>query len=131
MNYLPYYLVATFKMEDLKKSATQHSNVEETHKIRITLTAKNSKALEKVCSELVEGARERHVAVKGPVRMPTRTMRITTRKSPCGEGTNTWDHFQMRVHKRLIDLRCTQDMVRQITAINIAQGVDVEVFVTN
>ncbi|KNH07568.1 ribosomal protein S20 [Perkinsela sp. CCAP 1560/4] len=118
-------------MEDLKKTQPQESPVEEIHRIRITLTAKDVTSLEKVCSELVGGARERHVAVKGPVRMPTRTMRLTTRKSPCGEGTNTWDHFQMRVHKRVIDLRCTQEMVRQITAINIAKGVDIEVFVTN
>ena len=26
------------------------------------------------------------------------------RKSPCGEGTNTWDHWEMRIHKRIIDL---------------------------
>ena len=118
-------------MEDLKKATAPQPIVEDTHRIRITLTSKDSKALEKVCTELVGGARERLVPVKGPVRMPTRTMRITTRKSPCGEGTNTWDHFQMRVHKRVIDLRCSQEMVRQITAINIAQGVDIEVFVTN
>mmetsp|Transcript_3405 Transcript_3405/g.5189 ORF Transcript_3405/g.5189 Transcript_3405/m.5189 type:complete len:119 (-) Transcript_3405:49-405(-) len=118
-------------MEDLKKTHQQESPIDDLHRIRITLTAKDVKPLEKVCSELVGGARERRVTVKGPVRMPTRTMRITTRKSPCGEGTNTWDHFQMRVHKRVIDLRCSQEMVRQITAINIAKGVDIEVFVTN
>ncbi len=34
--------------------------------------------------------------MKGPVRMPTKVLHITTRKSPCGEGTNTWDRFEMR-----------------------------------
>ena len=29
--------------------------------------------------------------VKGPVRMPTRKLVLTTRKSPCGNGTNTFD----------------------------------------
>ena len=42
--------------------------------------------------------------VSGPVRMPTKVLRLTTRKSPCGEGTNTWDHLEMRIHKRIIDL---------------------------
>ncbi len=28
---------------------------------------------------------------RGPTRMPTKVLRVTTRKSPCGEGTNTWD----------------------------------------
>ena len=30
-------------------------------------------------------------------RMPTKTLRITTRKAPCGNGTNTWDRFEMRM----------------------------------
>ena len=33
------------------------------------------------------------------MRLPTKKLRITTRKSPCGEGTNTWDRFEMRIHK--------------------------------
>lgn len=27
--------------------------------------------------------------------MPTKTLRITTRKTPCGEGSKTWDRFQV------------------------------------
>eukprot|EP00760_Papus_ankaliazontas_P038244 PhM_4_TR9010/c0_g2_i1/m.53069/K02969/RP-S20e, RPS20; small subunit ribosomal protein S20e len=113
---------------DAVKKPTEKQTVDE-HKIRVTLTSKDPKALEKVCEELVHGAKERDLKVKGPIRMPTRTLKITTRKSPIGEGTNTWDRFQMRIHKRVIDLRCQQEVVKQITAINIARGVDVEVFV--
>merc|ERR1719198_2161686 len=74
------------------------------HRIRITLTSRNVKNLEKVCADLIRGAKEKRLKVKGPVRLPTKILRITTRKSPCGEGTNTWDRFEMRIHKRLIDL---------------------------
>lgn len=49
-----------------------------------------------VCADLVRGAKERGLKVKGPVRMPTKVLHITTRKSPCGEGTNTWDRFELR-----------------------------------
>ncbi|MCE2196855.1 hypothetical protein GQ599_10000, partial [Streptococcus thermophilus] len=59
------------------------------HRIRITLTSSNVKSLEKVCSELVRGAKDKQLKVKGPVRMPTKTLRITTRKTPCGEGSKT------------------------------------------
>lgn len=89
--------------------------------------------------------------VRGPVRLPTKTLHITTRKSPCGEGTNTWDRFQMRIHKRVIDLVSTSDIVRQIvsdfsscaaqtgltllassqTSIAIAPGVEVEVMIAD
>jgi small subunit ribosomal protein S20e len=78
-----------------------------------------------VCADLIRGAKDKQLKVKGPVRMPTKVLRITTRKSPCGEGTNTWDRFEMRIHKRLIDLRSPADVVKQITSIRCAAGRDV------
>eukprot|EP01129_Flabellula_baltica_P005021 TRINITY_DN178_c0_g1_i2.p1 TRINITY_DN178_c0_g1~~TRINITY_DN178_c0_g1_i2.p1 ORF type:complete len:133 (-),score=40.18 TRINITY_DN178_c0_g1_i2:116-514(-) len=96
-------------------------------KIRITLSSRNVKNLEKVCNDLIRGAREQRTVVRGPARMPTKTLRITTRKSPCGEGTNTWDRFEMRIHKRVIDLYSRTDVVSQITNIAIEPGVHVEV----
>ena len=69
--------------------------------------------------------------MKGPVRLPTETLRITTRKSPCGEGTNTYDRFEMRIHKRLIDLHSPSEIVKQITSISIEPGVEVEVTIND
>jgi ribosomal protein S10 len=39
-----------------------------------------------VCTDLVRGAKDKRLRVKGPVRIPTKVLNITTRKSPCGEG---------------------------------------------
>ncbi|ELW64981.1 40S ribosomal protein S20 [Tupaia chinensis] len=69
------------------------------HRIRITLTSLNLKSLEKVWADLIRSAKETNLKMRGPVRMPTEVLRITTRKTPCGEGSKTWDHFQMRIHK--------------------------------
>ena len=101
------------------------------HRIRITLTSRNVANLERVCAELIRGAKEYKLKVKGPVRMPTKHLKITTRKSPCGEGTNTWDRFDMSIHKRLIDLQAPPEAVRQITSITIEQGVEVEVTISS
>lgn len=38
------------------------------------------------CREMINGAKEKDLRVSGPVRMPVRTLKITTRKSPVGEG---------------------------------------------
>ena len=101
------------------------------HRIRITLTSKNVANLEKVCADLIRGAKEKRLKVKGPVRMPTKVLKLTVRKSPCGEGTNTWDRYQLRVHKRLIDLHSPADVVKQITSISIEPGVEVEVTIVD
>ena len=45
--------------------------------------------------------------------------------SPPGEGSKTWDKFQMRIHKRVIDLHSPSEIVKQITSINIEPGVEV------
>merc|ERR1711985_185267 len=101
------------------------------HRIRITLTSRNVKNLEKVCADLIKGAKDKRLKVKGPVRLPTKILRLCVRKSPCGEGTNTWDRFEMRIHKRLIDLHSPSEIVKQITSISIEPGVEVEVTIAD
>jgi ribosomal protein uS10 len=97
------------------------------NRIRITLTSTKVKALENACAELKKGAVQKGLKVYGPVRLPTKHLRITCRKSPCGEGTNTWDKFEMRIHKRLLDMVSPEDIVKQITSAPFEQGVDIEV----
>lgn len=87
------------------------------HRIRITLSSKSVKSVETVCSRLIQSAKEKNVKVKGPVRMPIKVLRITTRKTPCGEGSKTWDHFEMRIYKRVIDLETSPEMIRPIVSI--------------
>lgn len=82
-----------------------------------------------VCDDLIKQAARKDIKTKGIVRLPTRILRITTRKTPCGEGSKTWDHYEMRIHKRIIDLVCSLQVMKDIMAIKIESGVDVEVTV--
>lgn len=67
-----------------------------THRIRVTLTSHQGKSLEKVCVDFISGTKEKNLQVKGAVPMPNKTLRITTRKSPCGGCLKTWDRFFFR-----------------------------------
>ncbi|WVW80044.1 40S ribosomal protein S20 [Kwoniella bestiolae CBS 10118] len=116
--------MAEFK-DDLEK--TGGAGAAKIHKIRITLTSRNVKPLEKFSTDLINRAKDRDLKVKGPVRLPTKVLKHTTRKSPCGEGSKTWDRYEMRIHKRLIDLNSSADVVKQITSISLEPGVEVEV----
>jgi small subunit ribosomal protein S20e len=111
----------------VKKDAAMAEGEAVVHRIRITLTSRNVANLEKVCADLKKGAVDKNLHVAGPVRMPTKKLRITTRKAPSGEGTNSWDRFEMRIHKRLIDLHAPSEVVKQITSISIEPGVEVDV----
>merc|ERR1711892_138677 len=115
------------KMSYEKEGKENIQEQDQEHKIRITITSKNCSAIERISNELVKAAKDKNLKVKGPVRMPTETLRITTRKTPNGEGSKTWDRFQMRIHKRVIDLQSPTETVRQITQLSIDPGMDVEV----
>ena len=82
-----------------------------------------------VCSDLLAKAKEQKVKVKGPVRIPTKILRITTRKTPCGEGSKTWDRFQMRIHKRVVDMQSSSNIIKKITNLTIDPGVTAEVVI--
>jgi small subunit ribosomal protein S20e len=91
----------------------------------------NLPLLDQVCADLKKGAVDKQLHVSGPVRLPTKHLRITTRKAPSGEGTNTWDRFEMRIHKRLLDLHAPSEVVKQITNIPIEPGVEVDVTIND
>jgi ribosomal protein uS10 len=84
-----------------------------------------------VCADLIARAKDKDLKVKGPVRLPTKVLKITTRKTPNGEGSKTWDRYEMRIHKRLIDLHSPSEIVKQITSIHIEPGVEVEGILTS
>ena len=110
-----------------KKELDVAAEPEKAHKIRITATSRDVKSLEKVCADFKNKALAEKVKVSGPVRLPTKILRITTRKAPSGEGTNTWDRFQMRIHKRIIDVHASSQFVKNITSVDLLAGVEVEV----
>ena len=84
-----------------------------------------------MCKEIVTRAKARSdVKVAGPVRMPVKNLKITVRKSPCGNGTNTYERLELRIYKRIIDLVCTNQDVKEITTIKIDPGVEVELTMT-
>jgi len=102
---------------------------EKPKKIRFTLTSRDVKALENVTSKLISSAKKERLVTYGPVRHPTKVLRLTTRRSPCGNGTSTFDRFEMRIHKRVITLICPTEYIKKVTNITIDPGVDIDLVI--
>ena len=115
-------------MDDKEKTKGEDT-FEEIQRIRMTLKGREVKALEHACSEIVSRSKAKGYEIKGPNRIPTKILRVTVRKSPCGEGTNTWDRYEMRIHKRVIDIYCPSSVVKDITTFKIDSSVDVNLVV--
>jgi small subunit ribosomal protein S10 len=101
-----------------------------TQHARIKLTSTNLLRLEEVCSEIKGIGDKAGVKVKGPLPLPTKKMRIVTRKAPSGQGTNTYDKWEMRVHRRVIDLGADDRAMRQLMRLKIPDVVYIEVSLT-
>lgn len=98
---------------------------------RIKLTSANVANLTQLCNDIKEMTDKTGVKVRGPQPLPTKKLRITTRKSPCGQGTNTYDRWEMRVHRRLIDLDADDRTMRQLMKLNVPEDVFIEVNLSN
>lgn len=96
-------------------------------KARIRLSSTNIKQLEDVCEQVKSIAQRTGVRISGPIPLPTKRLVVTTRKSPCGQGTATWDKWEMRIHKRLIDIDADERTMRQIMRIRVPSDVFIEV----
>ncbi len=96
-------------------------------KARIRLTSTDYKKLEDVCQELKAIAEKTGVKMTGPVPLPTKRLRVPVRKSPCGEGTATWDRWELRIHKRLIDVDSEERVMRRIMRIRVPEEVHVTI----
>ena len=71
---------------------------------RIKLTSANVEQLDRLAKQIREIAEKTGVKCKGPQPLPTKRLKITTRKAPTGEGTHTFDHWQLRIHRRILDV---------------------------
>ena len=96
-------------------------------KARISLISTDAKKLEEVCNQIKMIAERTGVALSGPVPLPTKHLKVACRKSPDGEGTETYDHWEMRIHKRLIDLDASDRALRQLMRIQVPDGVNIEI----
>merc|ERR1712194_832639 len=121
--YLPI-----LNMDDKDKKG--EVDIEEVMRIRVQLKGRATNHLEDACNEMITRAKNKGFETRGPVRIPTKILRVTTRKSPCGEGTNTWDRFEMKIHKRVIDIMCPSSVVKDITTFKIDASVDVDLIVS-
>ena len=76
-----------------EKKGEKGEEDQDIQRIRMTLRGREVKPLEYACEKIVSKSKNMGYKTRGPVRIPTKKLTITTRRSPCGNGTNTWDKF--------------------------------------
>ncbi len=96
-------------------------------KVRIKLNSIEIDTINSVIQSIDEITKRAGVVMRGPIPLPTRRLKVTTRKSPCGNGTATFDRFEMRVHRRIIDLPAEDRVLHQIMKLQIPRSVQIKI----
>lgn len=96
-------------------------------KLRIEVSAFESKILDASVKKILETAEKYDAQVIGPVPMPTKIRKYTVLRSSF-VYKNSREQFEMRTHKRILDIvNPTAKLTEALTNLALPSGVDVEV----
>jgi small subunit ribosomal protein S10 len=105
------------------KAATKEGK----EKLRLRIKAYDTKLIDSSCKQIVETAKRHEVEIVGPTPLPTEFHKYTVNRSTFIDK-NSREQFELRIHKRLIDiLNPTQQVVSSLSTLNLPAGVDIEI----
>ena len=108
-------------MAEKKKAAAS------TQRIRIPLKAFDHTIIDKAVKMIIETAERTGAIIAGPIPLPTKIKKFTVNSSTF-VYKNAREQFEMRIHKRLIDLReTTTSTIEALTSLSLPAGVDIEI----
>jgi small subunit ribosomal protein S10 len=98
-----------------------------TQKLRIKLKSYDHRILDQSVKKILETALTSGAKVKGPIPLPTKRSVYTVLRSPHVDKDSR-EQFEIRVHKRLIDIYDpSPDVTRSLMNIDLPAGVDIEI----
>jgi small subunit ribosomal protein S10 len=96
-------------------------------RVRIKIKAFDHKVIDQSARKIVETAERTGASIVGPVPLPTEVHRMTVNRSTFVHK-NSRDQYEMRVHKRLIDIiNPNAKTVDNLTNLDLPAGVDIEI----
>ena len=96
-------------------------------KIRIRLKAYDHNVVDESSKKITETVLRTEATIRGPIPLPTEIHRYTVIRGP-HVHKDSREHFEMRIHKRLIDiLEPTPKTVDSLMRLELPAGVDVEI----
>ncbi len=107
--------------------AAKAPKVAEVQKLRIRVRAYESKVLDASVKQIIDTARRFEAVILGPIPLPTEIKRYTVNRSAF-IYKDAREQFEMRVHKRLIDIvNPNAKLIEALTNLSLPSGVDIDV----
>ena len=110
-----------------KKEVKKKEKEEIKQRIRIKIRAYDNKIIDSSARQIVDTAERQGAEVIGPIPMPTEIKKYTVNSSTFVHK-NSRDQYEMRVHKRLIDIISpSAKTIDALMNLNLPAGVDIEI----
>lgn len=92
--------------------------------LKMKLAGTDHKTLDQYINDLKRTLEQHKIKVYGPIYLPTKTLVLGVRRTPCGQGSETYDHYELRIHRRLIilRLRSPKDLMF-VSSVKIPRGI--------
>jgi len=113
----------TMQKEEKEEKKTQHA----VSSIRIRLSAFDHAVLDEAAGKIIDTSERSGAVVHGPIPLPTKIKKFTVNRSTFVHK-DARDQFEMRIHRRLIDLtETTFKTIDSLQNLSLPSGVDIEI----
>ncbi len=101
--------------------------VEKEERLRLRIKAYDHKLIDNSSKQIVDVVKRHDAEVIGPIPLPTEIKKFTVNRSTFIDK-NSREQFELRVHKRLIDiLNPNPEIIEALSSLNLPSGVDIEI----
>ncbi|PIR92943.1 30S ribosomal protein S10 [Candidatus Falkowbacteria bacterium CG10_big_fil_rev_8_21_14_0_10_43_10] len=114
--------------EEQKKKENEAAAADDAkQKVRIKIRAYDYKIIDQAAKTIIEGVQRSGAQIFGPIPLPTAKKKYTVNRSTFVHSKSK-DQFEMRTHKRLIDIiEPTAKTIEMLSSLSLPAGVDVEI----
>jgi len=114
-------------MATIEKKENTKDEMPDKQRIRIKIKAYDHKIIDQSTKTIIETAKRTGATVIGPIPLPTEKKKYTVMSSTFVHK-DARDQFEMRTHKRLLDIiEPTSQTIDSLMNLNLPAGVDIEI----
>ncbi len=94
--------------------------------VRIKLSSTDLDELNRVVDKIKEIVKTTGVKMRGPIPLPTKILRVPVMRITGHRGTKVWETWQMRIHRRIIDIAIDERTLKMLMKIPISEKIQLQ-----
>ncbi|MCS7122340.1 MAG: hypothetical protein NZ908_00035 [Candidatus Micrarchaeota archaeon] len=98
-----------------------------TSKIWIKVESDNLDSIKEIETQLRQLVQMYNLSLEGPIPLPTKELRLTVRRTPCGDGSDTYETWRKRIHKRIMIVKGEDKDIRNVLKMRVPADIHIKV----